>query len=237
MSRQQKTPEIFVSMPHPCSYLPGRIATTLFVDPREPLDAEKFAHFMRIGFRRSGDLVYRPHCRECQECVPVRIPVARFTPNRAQRRVWRRNRDLHVQPCPAIFKAEHFELYQRYQHARHPGGGMDDPDPQKYIAFLASRQIETVFYEMHLARQLLAVAVVDHLPDGLSAVYTFYDPQQAARSLGTYAILWQVEQARALRLPWVYLGYWIATSPKMAYKSAFRPLEAYVHSHWVTLTR
>lgn len=237
MSRQQKTPEIFISMPHPCSYLPGRTATTLFVDPREPLDAEKFAHFMRIGFRRSGDLVYRPHCRECQECVPVRIPADQFAPNRAQRRAWQRNRDVAVEPCPAIFKADHFELYQRYQRGRHPGGGMDDPDPQKYIGFLASRQIDTVFYEMRVGTRLLGVAVVDHLPDGLSAVYTFYEPAEQERGLGTFAVLWQVQQARTLGLPWVYLGYWIAESPKMSYKSNFRPLEAYLHGHWTTLPR
>lgn len=224
-------------MPHPCSYLAGRTATTLFVDPREPLDPERFAHFMRIGFRRSGDLVYRPHCRECQECVPVRVPVEHFEPNRAQRRVWQRNQDLRVEACPAIFKTEHFDLYRRYQRGRHPGGGMDDADPQKYIGFLTSRQIDTQFYEMWHDEKLVAVAVVDHLPDGLSAVYTFYDPSLSQRSLGTYAILWEIVQARAQRLPWVYLGYWIAASPKMAYKENFRPLEAYVHGHWTNLAR
>lgn len=222
-------------MPHPCSYLPGRTATTLFIDPRYPLDGDKYARFTRLGFRRSGELVYRPHCRDCSACTPVRIPVERFTPNRAQRRIARRNEDIRVRARPSMFVPEHFNLYLRYQAMRHPGGGMDDPDPQKYVNFLMGRQIDTVFYEMRRERELLAVAVVDQLPDGLSAVYTFFEPKEQTRSLGTYAVLWQVEHARRQGLPWVYLGYWIAESRKMAYKSNFQPLEAYRHGRWSDL--
>jgi len=222
-------------MPHPCSYLPGRTATTLFIDPRYPLDGDKYARFTRLGFRRSGDLVYRPHCRDCSACTPVRIPVDRFAPTRSQRRVVRRNADLVVRARPSVFMPEHFNLYLRYQAIRHSGGGMDDPDPQKYVNFLMGRQVETVFYEMRRDEELLAVAVVDHLPDGLSAVYTFFDPQESNRGLGTFAILWQIEHARLVGLPWVYLGYWIAESKKMAYKANFRPLEAYRHGRWSDL--
>jgi len=219
-------------MPHPCSYLPGRTATTLFIDPRYPLDGDKYARFTRLGFRRSGDLVYRPHCRDCSACTPVRIPVERFVPNRSQRRVLKRNEDLGICARPSTFAPEHFNLYLRYQAMRHAGGGMDDPDPQKYVNFLMGRQVETVFYEMRRGDELLAVAVVDQLPDGLSAVYTFFDPREHRRSLGTFAILWQVEHARRAGLPWVYLGYWIAESRKMAYKASFQPLEAYRHGRW-----
>jgi len=236
MTREQKSPEIFLSMPHACSYLKGKTATTLFIDPRYPLDSGKYGRLMRLGFRRSGDLVYRPHCRACSACVPVRIPVDRFRPNRSQRRVWKRNQDIKVSAMSPAFSQEHFELYLRYQRGRHAGGGMDDPDPQKYTDFLISHQIETRFYEMRVQQRLLCVTVVDHIRDGLSAVYTFFDPNEQARGLGTYAILWQVERAEALRLPRVYLGYWIQESPKMAYKSGFRPLEAYQNGHWATLT-
>lgn len=235
MSRSQKSPEIFLSMPHPCSYLPGRTATTLFVDPRFTLDGEKFGRFMQLGWRRSGDLVYRPHCHDCSACVPVRIPAARFAPRRGQRRVWARNQDLRIEPRRPAFDAEHFALYQRYQRSRHPGGGMDEADPHKYLEFLVGRHVPTLFYEMRLDGRLVAVAVVDHLPDGLSAVYTFYDPDAKARALGVHSVLWQVGEVRRRGLDYLYLGYWIRASAKMAYKTNFRPLEAYQGGCWLTL--
>lgn len=237
MTSQQKHPDIFLSMPHPCSYLPGKTATTLFIDPRYPLDTDKYSRFTQLGFRRSGDLIYRPHCRDCNACVPVRIPVQRFVASRSQRRTWQRNADVRVVPHAPTFNPRHFDLYLRYQSLRHPGGGMDDSDPQKYVNFLVSRQVRTTFYELSAAGRLLGVAVVDHLRDGLSAVYTFFEPEEHARGLGTYAILWQVEQARAAGLPWVYLGYWIAESRKMSYKSKFRPLELYRHGQWSEMRR
>ncbi len=233
MTTYQKTPTLFLSLPHPCSYLPGRMATSLFLDPRQKLDSSAYAGFMRLGFRRSGDFIYRPHCHGCHACVPVRIPMARFEPNRSQRRVWRRNRDLEVRATPPVFSSEHFSLYARYQAHRHPGGGMDDPDPGKFLGFLAASRLDTTFYEFRQDGRLLAVAVVDYLPDSLSAVYTFYDPDEHARGLGVYAVLWQVEEARRRQLPHVYLGYWIRESPKMAYKANYAPLEAYLDNRWI----
>ena len=232
MTREHKVPEMFLSMPHPCSYLPGRVATSLFVDPRTPLDSTTYASYMRLGFRRSGDLVYRPHCRDCHACIPVRVPVAEFQPNRAQRRVMDRNSDLKITAHAPVYDPEHFALYLKYQKNRHSGGGMDDPDPQKYTNFLLSRHVHTVFYEMRHQNRLLVVAVVDHLPDGLSAVYTFFDPQEKRRSLGTYAVLWQIQRARQLGLPWVYLGYLIRECAKMSYKENYQPLEAYTDGRW-----
>jgi len=235
MTRSQRPPELFLSLPHPCSYLPERRSTSLFLDPRRKLDSEAYAHFVRLGFRRSGDFVYRPHCGQCDACVPVRIPVARFQPSRGQRRIWKRNADLTVQARTPAFYDEHFALYTRYQSARHPGGGMDDPDPGKYLGFLAAERIDTVFHEFRLGDRLLAVAVVDFLPDSLSAVYTFFDPEERRRSLGTYAVLWQVAEARRRGLHHVYLGYWIAECAKMSYKAAFAPLEACRHGVWLPL--
>jgi arginine-tRNA-protein transferase len=235
MSLPLKSPEIFISMPHPCSYLPGKTATTLFVDPRYTLDGEKFGRFMQLGWRRSGDLVYRPHCHDCTACVPVRLPVESFNLRRRHKRIAVRNRDIQIIAQPAVYSTEHFELYQRYQKGRHPGGGMDEADPHKYLEFLTGRHVETVFYEMRLKEKLLGVAVIDHLPDGLSAVYTFYDPEEKARALGIYAVLWEIEETRKRRLPYLYLGYWIAESPKMAYKTNFQPLEAYQSGSWTTL--
>ena len=236
MTREHKQPEMFLSMPHPCSYLPGRVATSLFVDPRAPLDSAAYGAYMRLGFRRSGDLVYRPHCRDCQACIPVRVPVAAFRPSRSQRRIQARNNDLRVLARSPEYDPEHFALYLRYQKHRHAGGGMDDPDPQKYTNFLLSRHVHTVFYEMRWRTQLLGVAVVDHLPDGLSAVYTFFDPAETRRSLGSFAVIWQIERARQLGLDWVYLGYLIRECAKMSYKENFQPLEAYVDGRWGPLT-
>ncbi|MBI3547032.1 MAG: arginyltransferase [Gammaproteobacteria bacterium] len=236
MTSHLKSPEVFLSMPHACSYLPGRSATSLFLDPRQPLDSRQYASFMRLGFRRSGDLIYRPHCRQCSACIPVRIPVSRFWPNRGQRRIWKRNQDLTVTASTPIYNEEHFDLYQRYQAARHRGGGMDDPDPKKYMNFLGSKYIDTQFYEMRLQEKLLAVAVTDNLPDGLSAVYTFFDPEEKHRGLGVLAVLWQIEQARARNLPWLYLGYWIKECVKMSYKGNYRPLEALINGRWTLLT-
>lgn len=235
MTSHQKSPDIYLSMPHPCSYLPGKTATTLFIDPRFALDETAFNRFTRQGFRRSGDLIYRPHCRSCSECVPVRIPVHRFRPNRGQRRVRARNRDLVVTRCEAAFVQEHFDLYLRYQARRHADGGMDDPDPQKYRHFLLGSQVDTAFFEMRVDQKLLGVAVVDHLPDAISAVYTFFEPDESARGLGVYALLWEIEYARRTGRNWIYLGYWIKDSPKMAYKTNYRPLEAYRHGRWIAL--
>jgi arginyl-tRNA--protein-N-Asp/Glu arginylyltransferase len=232
MTREHKKPEMFLSMPHPCSYLPGRVATSLFVDPRAPIDSVTYGSYMRLGFRRSGDLVYRPHCRDCQACIPVRVPVNLFNPSRSQRRILARNTDIRVTARPPGYDPEHFALYLRYQKSRHAGGGMDDPDPQKYTNFLLSRHVHTVFYEMRLNSRLAGVAVVDHLSDGLSAVYTFFDPLEKRRGLGTFAVLWQIDRARQLGLPCVYLGYLIRECPKMSYKENYRPLEAYLDGRW-----
>jgi len=239
VSARVNLPDLFLSLPHPCSYLPDREASTLFVDPRVPLEPRAFALLMRRGFRRSGDLVYRPHCADCKQCVPLRVDVAAFSPNRAQRRTLARNRDLVANWRAASFSDEHFALYLRYQRHRHSGGGMDDPDPDRYRDFVMGAGVDTQFIEFRTPAdgRLLCVAVVDPLPDGLSAVYTYFEPGFDARSLGTHAVLWQIEQLRASGRPWLYLGYWVKDSPKMAYKTRFRPAQGYTHGRWRWLTR
>ena len=218
--------------PHPCHYLPGQQAVTLFADPRAGMSTVLYGQLVEHGFRRSGSDVYRPMCPRCQACVPVRIPVAHMAHRRRERRIWRGNADLRASPQPSEFRNEHYDLYCRYLAARHPGGGMDNPDPGGYLRFLRSDWCETRFVEFRLAGKLLAVAVTDVLPNGLSAVYTFYEPEAARRSLGTYTILWQVEEARRLGLPWLFLGYWIEACDKMRYKGHFRPLQALRDGHW-----
>lgn len=223
----------YASRPHPCSYLEGREAVTLFADPEATMSAAAYAELVDLGFRRSGSHVYRPHCPHCNACKAVRIPVSRFQPDRSQRRTARRNGDLDVTVVDASVDPGHFALYRRYMAHRHGGGGMDVEDPQQYRDFLISPWCDTRFVEFRLEQRLLAVAVVDCLPQGLSAVYTFFDPAESARGLGVQAVLWQVQEARRLNLPWVYLGYWIAESPKMAYKARYRPLEMFSSGRWL----
>ncbi len=228
-----QTMKFYATHSHPCSYLPGEEAVTLFVDPAAAMDTATYSALARIGFRRSGEHVYRPHCPYCQACVPVRIPVADFTPDRSQRRTWQRNRDITVHQRPVMFDETHYALYQRYQAQRHPGGGMDEGDEGEYLHFITSPWSDSALYEFQAGRKLLAVAVIDHLSDGFSAVYTFFDPQERSRALGVQAILWQVEEARRRGLDWVYLGYWIAACDKMAYKTRYKPLEFFDGRNWI----
>jgi arginine-tRNA-protein transferase len=185
-----------------------------------------------MGFRRSGSHVYRPHCADCQACTPVRIPVDRFRPNRAQRRCLSRNADLQLNLRPALRSEENFALYRDYVGSRHPGGGMDDPSTADFDGFLSCAWSPTAFLEIRSEQQLLAVAVTDVLPDCLSAVYTYFSPQHGERSLGTFAILSQIDYARRQGLEFLYLGFWLDGHPKMHYKTSFRPLEYLGGRQW-----
>jgi len=222
---------------HPCGYLPGRVARNVYFDPREYPDRELHARLSARGFRRSGPYLYRPHCDGCRACVPSRIPVAEFRPDRSQRRTWRRNRDLRVGVVAPVFREEHYRLYAAYTAARHPGGGMDGSSREQYRFFIHSDWSDTALWEFRRDRQLLAVAVVDAMADGLSAMYTFFDPRQRRRGLGIYAILCQIEEARRRGLPWLYLGFWIAGHAKMDYKVDFRPVELRTDQGWVRYHR
>ena len=224
----------YLTPPHPCSYLPERYATNQFISPDLAVDAPLYNRLIEHGFRRSGDYVYRPRCFGCEACIPARIPVNAFTPDRSQRRNWRVNQHLEVIPCPAAFNEEHFKLYRRYLTWRHDGGGMDNPSPRDYMGFLTSRRINTCFYELRDRGKLVGVAVVDSLMDSFSAVYTFYDPEYRRRGIGVYAILWQIAEAKRLNLSWLYLGYWINECSKMRYKGRFHPLEIYRRGRWVS---
>ncbi len=235
-SRQGKPPSLplYVTDWHQCSYLPDLRARTLFVDPTVPMDGAIYQILLDQGFRRSGVHVYRPACGACRRCVPVRIPVRAFTPNRSQRRNLAQNRDhVVLTDRPARFDPEHYALYRTYVRSRHGDGSMADAAPESYREFLvAPWGGETRVLEFRLGARLMAVAVTDRLPGSLSAVYTFYDPALGDRAPGTYAILCQIEEAQRLGLSAVYLGYWIGDSRKMRYKENFRPLEARIGERW-----
>lgn len=221
--------------PHACSYLPGREARLAWVDPAWLAIPGVYTALIEHGFRRNGEDVYRPHCGACQACVSVRIPVAEFAPDRSQRRNWRRNADLTARAAAAEFRDEHYRLYLRYQESRHPDGNMARVSAAEYLGFLACEWQDTVFVEFRQGDRLLAVAITDRLADGLSAVYTFFDPDEPQRGLGTYAVLHTIERARAAGLRWCYLGYWVAGSRTMDYKQRFRPLEARVGDRWLSV--
>jgi len=222
----------YITPEHACSYLPGKDARTIFADPGFPMNINIYTALARIGFRRSGRHIYKPRCQHCNACIAIRLPVNKFIMNRNQKRNWRLNKDLKIIKFPAGFNNEHYKLYKRYLEARHPDGGMDNPDAENYIDFLMTDWMTTVFYEFREIDKLLAVAVVDKLLDGLSAVYTFYDPDFAYRSLGRYAVLYEIEKARNQGLQWLYLGYWIADCRKMRYKDEYQPLEYFYHDAW-----
>lgn len=228
---------LFQTGGHACGYWPERSARDLVLDPRDPRLPDIYPQALDWGFRRSGDLVYRPHCAQCRACVAVRIPVAAFEPDRSQRRCLARNAAVQTRIVAARRTGEHFALYQRYLGARHRDGGMDGHGTAEFDQFLVGSWSDTRFIEMREASEegagrLLAVAVTDRVGSGLSAVYTFYDPDLPGRGLGTLAILHQIQWARREGLEYLYLGYWIQDHAKMDYKRRFQPLEAFDGRRW-----
>ena len=228
----QSSLHCYLSAEHPCGYLPDRLARSQVALPGQRVDAEVYGKLLQLGFRRSGLHVYRPHCDACCACVPVRVAVDAFRPNRAQRRAKQHNAGMQVTQLKAYFDPEHFELYQRYQFARHAGGGMDHDDRERYTYFLVSSSVETHMLVFRQEGVLCMVSLVDRVADGLSAVYTFFDPDLAASSLGVFNVLWQIDWARQLSLPYLYLGYWVENSQKMAYKQQYQPLECRINGLW-----
>jgi arginine-tRNA-protein transferase len=224
---------LFTTQPHNCSYLSGQQAQTLFIDPEFQVDKSTNSRLSELGFRRSGAHVYRPNCRHCQQCISCRVLVASFVPNRRFKRIIKRNEDLTVSEAQDIKDDEYYLLYKHYITVRHADGDMYPPSREQFASFLLRKCEGTHYYVMRRGERLMGVMVSDELDNGLSAVYTFYDPLEEARSLGTFGVLWQIEEARRLGLAHLYLGYWIRGSRKMNYKIDFRPLEMLVRQQWV----
>ena len=225
--------KFLVTPPHPCSYLADREAVTLFVDPTSKVTGQLYSALSKLGFRRSGKHVYRPHCGSCQACVPVRVPTRTFEPKRKHRRILARNQDLEVEFRQAEYRDEYFDLYAAYMAWRHADGDMYPPSPDQFESFLLSDWSETRFLVFSTGGRAVAVAVTDVISDGLSAIYCFFDPDRQRRSLGTNAILHQIELAGTMGFVYLYLGDWIEASPKMSYKSEFPPFEQYRGNRWV----
>ncbi|MFT8718063.1 arginyltransferase [Acetobacter sp.] len=234
MTFSSRHPQFFyTTSPQTCPYLPDRMERKVVTDLSGP-DAEMLHdRLSRAGFRRSHSIAYAPVCNGCNACVPIRIPVARFTPSRTQRRVLKANAALEGLEVPARATAEQFVLFRQYQTARHADGDMAGMSFADYRSMVEDTPIDTFMIEFRTAdNQLMIVSLVDMLSDGLSAVYSFYDPTFPERSLGSFAVMWLIEQAKQRHLPYVYLGYWIAQSHKMSYKSNFRPAEILSRGAW-----
>jgi arginyl-tRNA--protein-N-Asp/Glu arginylyltransferase len=229
------TVRLFQTLDHPCGYYDDRSARNLVIDPLDPRLARVYETSLAWGFRRAGGHVYKPNCRSCQACVPCRIPVDAFAPDRSQRRSLTRNADLRVSWRKAEGDEETVALYERYLAWRHPGGGMDEPAPEDFRRFLIAPWDSTEFLDVRLDGELIAVAVTDVGRNSLSAVYTFYSPSHARRSLGVFCILQQIARAREQALAHLYLGYWIPGHPKMHYKSRFNPVDVLRQGHWQPL--
>jgi arginyl-tRNA--protein-N-Asp/Glu arginylyltransferase len=223
----------FASIAEPCSYLDDRNAISAFANPNIDMDMKTYNELIKHGFRRSGGYVYRPHCPDCNECISVRVPLKKQQFTRSELRTIKRNSDLTVTPVKGKFRTEHFDLYKGYINSRHNDGSMANPSKADYHRFLICDWTDTIFIEFRLNGHLIAVAVSDILSTGLSAVYTFFDPQYAARSPGHFAILAQMSEARARDLDYLFLGYWIRNCDKMSYKRRYKPLEGFINDQWV----
>lgn len=232
----QPVQQFFRSGPLPCPYIPGQIERKLFTRLMGPQAPTVNSSLSRAGFRRSHDIVYRPVCPACTACVPVRVPVAAFTPDRTMRRLLSRNADLSATLQPAVATTEQFSLFRRYQAARHGDSDMSRMTRDDFDAMVEEGQVDTRMIEVRAADgSLCAALLADCLDDGLSAVYSFFDPHQPRRSLGTWLILQTIEMCRREGLAYAYLGYWIAGSRKMAYKIRFKPLEGLGRDGWTPL--
>ncbi len=228
--------QYYITPPHQCSYIDGRAARMVFLDPVKRIDTLTLSELSRQGFRRSGDFVYRPECTHCRQCLSARIPVNAFVPNSSQKKALRMNKDLRLVTRSTFHATDvHYNLYERYIEARHADGDMYPPSRDQFEKFLVESCTDSFFLEIWLADQLMAVATCDHLDDGLSAVYTFFEPSEDHRSLGNFAILQQIEWARQHNLPYLYLGYWVPNSPKMKYKAQYSPLEVLLNGQWTLL--
>lgn len=225
--------QLYLTQPHPCSYLPGKEATTAFIDPEITIDQDTYSQLSLLGFRRSGPHMYRPQCTHCHACISTRIPIEHFKPNRNQRRIWKRNQDIRVEALSHISGDDFYKLYERYINERHQDGDMYPASREQYENFLNCDSDDTAYIAFYEDEKLLGLAVTDVLNDGLSAIYTFFDPDEDKRSLGVYAVLYQIEVAKQHGLDYLYLGYWIKQCPKMNYKVRYRPIELLVDQQWV----
>ena len=230
--------QFYATAPYPCSYLPGKTARSQVATPSHLIHADLYSELVNAGFRRSGLYTYRPYCDECHACTATRIPVSHFKPNRSQRRSWKKHAGLEIRVLNLGYQEEHYQLYQHYQHERHADSGIDQDNQEQYMQFLLQSRVNSRIVEFRDGPQdphpgrLRMVSMIDILDQGISSVYTFFDTSNTAASYGSFSILWQIQRALELGLPYVYLGYYIQSSAKMSYKAKFQPIEGLMNDHW-----
>jgi arginyl-tRNA--protein-N-Asp/Glu arginylyltransferase len=230
--------QFYATAPYPCSYLPGKTARSQVATPSHLIHADLYSELVNAGFRRSGLYTYRPYCDECKACTATRIPVKHFSPNRSQKRSWKKHAGLDIRVLNLGYQDEHYQLYQRYQDERHPDGDAEQDNQDQYMQFLLQSRVNSRIVEFRDGPndphpgQLRMVSMIDILDQGISSVYTFFDTSNTTASYGSFSILWQVQQAIELDLPYLYLGYYIENSEKMSYKAKFQPIEGLIDDHW-----
>lgn len=221
---------------YPCHYLPDRAATSEVVAPMDRVNDRNYSALIDLGFRRSALYVYRPRCDNCQACQSIRVVVDDFAPTRSQRRCLKQWQHLNARVLDLNYSLEHFDLYRRYISARHADGAMANDTETQYRQFFLQSPVTSFMVEFRDADGILRmVSVIDQTVHGLSAMYTFFDPEPKFSGLGTYGILWQIQTARRFALKYVYLGYWIRNSDKMQYKQRFQPAEILINEQWIAL--
>lgn len=231
--------QFYVTTPYPCGYIAKNLAQSLIASPHHLVDADVYSGLISQGFRRSGKFAYRPHCEHCNKCVPVRIVLNQFTSTRSQKRAYKQHSDLTATILPLGFHQQHLDLYSTYQAIRHTSESETTQnnttnEKEQYKQFLCQSNVESVMIEFRNDQnQLKIVSVIDTIKDGNSAVYTFYDAAESKASYGTYAIMWLIEWTNQLKLPYVYLGYWITESQKMAYKEKFNAQQRLINDKWI----
>ena len=225
--------QFYQTQAHPCSYLYGESARTIFLNPKQKIDNAVYSQLSEFGFRRSGQHIYKPMCQQCKACIPLRVPVDTFEATRRQKRTLKRNKDVIIKAVSTINTDEHYALYHRYITERHADGDMYPPTKEQFLSFLADKWASVNYYEYRVEGRLIAVSVADIMDNGVSAIYTYFDPSETQRSLGRFVILSLIKLAKKKNLPCVYLGYWIKSSEKMRYKSEYRPLEILIDDRWL----
>lgn len=230
--------QFYVTTPYTCGYIAKNKAQSLIATPYSSVDSEVYSALIKQGFRRSGKFAYRPHCENCIKCVPVRLVLDQFAPTRSQKRAYKQHADLTASILPLAFHQSHFELYVEYQALRHaedtPEKNEDaKSEEQQYREFICQSNVESIMVEFKNAQdQVKIISIIDVIADGSSAVYTFYDATEPKASYGTYGIMWLADWTKALNLPYLYLGYWIQESQKMAYKEKFTVQEKLLDGEW-----
>ena len=236
--------QFYVTTPYKCGYLPNKLAQSLIAAPHHLVDSDIYSGLIQQGFRRSGKFAYRPYCDNCKACIAIRLILDEFAPTRSQKRAYKQHANLSVRVLPLGYQQQHFELYTSYQALRHADEEHSQQaeahrtaeiqtEADQYRQFLCKSNVESLMIEFSdAASAVKIVSVIDVVNDGISAVYTFYDALEAKASFGTYSIMWLAEWAKMLGLPYLYLGYWIETSPKMAYKQQFKPQQKLIEGEW-----